>query len=613
MCALRFGNFKIKKFRKEIEPQEVLLDSLARDKERESGFSEKKLESPISSGLVQGFFITFLILVSIFLGRIFQFQILEAGSLKSLAEGNKFDALAIQAERGVIYDNGLKQLVFNKPSFNLIYRGQADPSVLNEVSKILRINHDDLLKKIKESSLPRVLVSENLDHQTLVVLEARIKDLSGFEIENNSVREYVDPVYAHLIGYKRPTGESAGLEGYYDDTLKSKPGEIKIERDVRQKLISRQIVSLPQSGNSLVLWLDANLQEKLSDALESSIKRVGSRAGSAVALDPSTGGILAMVSYPYFDNNLFSQGMSESQWQALQNNPDNPLFNRAISGFGYPTGSVIKPLIGIAALEEGVIKPETTIYSPLEICIKNPWYPDKEDCYADWKYHGNTDLRRAIAESVNTFFYQVGGGYKSFKGLGARKIKEWLEYFNWGRETGVDLPKEGTGILPNLDGEWRVGDTYHFSIGQGPFSIPPLQVATAFAGIANGGKIFQPHAVKEIINENKEVIKTIEPVVLGEIPAQEENIEVARQGMRQAVTFPESPSNILNSLPVSAAAKTGTAQTAKENSYHTWVTVFAPYENPKIVLTVIIENVEGFQAAALPAAREVLDWYFSTP
>ena len=619
MSATRFSNFNIKKFRKEIEPQEVLLDSLAQKREKELGISEKKLESPISQKTIRGFFIIFLILIFILLARTFQFQILQAQTFKSLSEENSFFIHLIRAERGIIYDKDMNKLVSNKPRFNLIVQKQDLPQeeskktkIFTEISQIIQMSYQDLIEKISQSNTARILVSENLNHQTLILLETRIGEFPGFELENNSVREYLSgPVFSHLIGYKRQTDEITGLEEYYDEILSPKLGAIQIERDVYGKPISKKIVALPESGNSLVLWLDSGLQKKLGEALESSIKEIGAQAGAAVAIDPQTGGVLALVSYPYFDNNLFSQGMSKTQWQEIQNDPNNPLFNRVISGIGYPTGSTIKPLIGGAALEEGIIKPDTKLYCPLEICVQNPWYPDKEDCYADWKYHGTSDLKRAIAESVNTFFYQVGGGYQDFKGLGAKKIKNWLEIFGWGRETGIDLPREGKGILPNLEQDWRLGDTYHFSIGQGPFSIPPLQVATAFMAIANGGKIFQPKVVKEIVDEKKNLVKEIEPKVLEEIPVTKENLEVVRQGMRQAVTSAESPANLLNSLPVAAAAKTGTAQTEKENFYHNWVTVFAPYDNPKIVLTIVIENVEGSKAAVLPVAKEVLDWYFT--
>ncbi|MBI2626315.1 MAG: hypothetical protein HYW69_01840, partial [Candidatus Nealsonbacteria bacterium] len=532
--------------------------------------------------IIFGVWVAILILFFVFAGRTFQLQVIEGKTYSELSEKNKFVIKAIQAERGVIYDKYFNQLVFNKPSFNLICSGE--------------------------------LAIENLDHQTLLKIKTSPEDYPNCEIQDNTIREYASgSLFAHLIGYQRQTGQSSGLEKYYDEAIKPKMGELQIKRDARGNFISEEIASLPQSGDSLVLWLDSGLQKKIAASLEATVKRIGAKGGAVVAMDPKTGGVLALVSWPSFDNNLFSGDISQKQWENLINDPDKPLFNRAISGIGYPSGSTIKPIIGLAALEEGIIAPETKIYSPLEICVRNPWYPDREDCYADWAYHGTSDLRRAIAESVNTFFYQVGGGYEDLKGLGAKKIKKWLEIFGWGSKTGIDLPGEGDGILPDLTKEWRLGDTYHFSIGQGPFSIPPLQEAAAYVAIANGGKIFQPLVVKKIIDQERKIIEEMKPVILKEIPVSKSNLEVIRQGMRQAVTTPESPSHILNDLPVAASAKTGTAQTNKEDVYHNWVTVFAPYDDPQIVLTVVIEDVKGFQAAVLPVAREALDWYFSTP
>ena len=461
MSRFPLDKLKINKFRREIEPNEVLLDALSQNKEKEIGISEKKLEIPISQIILKVFWIGILLLFLIFFGRTFQLQIIDGKTFSELSEKNKFVVKSIKAERGVIYDQNLTQMVYNKPSFTLICEGRV--------------------------------TMENIDHNTLLKLKTSPDDYPGCSIEDKTLREYrLGPLFSHLVGYLRPAGEKAGLERYYDKILEPKSGELQIKRDARGNFISEEIIFMPESGNSLVLWLDSALQEKITAALEAAIKMAGAKGGAVIALDPKTGGVLSLVSLPNFDNNLFSQGFSQKQWEKLINDPNNPLFNRAISGIGYPAGSTIKPIIGLAALEEEIIKPETQLDSPLEICIANPWYPDEKNCYADWSYHGVSDLRRAIAESVNTFFYQVGGGYKNFKGLGARKIKEWLEVFNWGSKTGIDLPGEGMGVLPDLEKEWRIGDTYHFSIGQGPFSIPPIQETAAYTAIANGGKILQP-------------------------------------------------------------------------------------------------------------------------
>ncbi len=616
--------FKIRKFRKEIDPSEILLDSLAHQKEKEIGVSEKKLETPISRRILHGFLVVFFVVLLLLFGKTFQLQVMEGKELSQLAAENQFAIYQIQAERGVIYDRNMNQLVFNKPTFDLVCQTNDLPEdtlareeIFKKVVGLAQLDFQSLKEEIENSELAQVTIAQDLPHQSIVLLEARHNELSGFEVVNNSEREYVSgPTFAHLIGYKRKTGDKSGLEKQYDNVLSSKPGEIRVERDVYGRPISKKIASMPESGDNLVLWLDASLQEKITKALQKSISNVGGTGGTAIALDPKTGGVLALVSWPNYDNNLFSKSISLEEWEELQSDSRDPLFNRAISGIGYPTGSTIKPFIGAAALEEGIIEADTRLYCPLEICIENPYFPEAEpQCYADWKYHGTSNLARAIAESVNTFFYQIGGGYEDFKGLGPTKIKKWLERFNWWRKTEIDLPKEEAGIPPNLEDEWTTGDTYHLSIGQGPFSVTPIQVASAYVALANGGKVLQPQVVKEIINSEKEVIRQRQPKVLKEVAVLPENLETVRQGMRQAVASPDGSSYALNFLPVAVAAKTGTAQTGKEEVYHNWITVLAPHDDPEIVLTVMVENVkgtpQGIPAAVLPVAREVLGWYFS--
>ena len=619
MSGRQLNRFKIKRPHHEIEFHEVLLDSLAQKKERELGLSEQKLEVLLPQRILQVIWLGFLALSLMLFGKTVQLQIFQGEALAQASENNQYAIRFIQAQRGVIYDKNMIQLVFNKPSFDLIVRPLDLPDdqfkreeIFKNIAQITGQDYRELSEKINVSSLAELVVAENLDYQTLILFEARSHEFPGFETKNNTVREYVSgPVFSHLLGYQRKTGEKKGLEKYYDDILSAQPGELQVKRDVFGNPLSKEVIVQPSSGQSLVLYLDSELQRKLTETTGTIIKSVGAKSGAAVVLDPKTGGVLAMASFPTFDNNLFSQGMTQDQWEKIDTNRQNPLFNRVISGIGYPTGSTIKPLMGLAALEEGVIKPDTQIYSPLEICVQNPWFPGKQDCYADWKYHGTSDLRRAIAESVNTFFYQIGGGYQKFIGLGATKIKKWLQAFNWGSKTGIDLPEEGEGILPNLEDDWRLGDTYHLSIGQGSFSITPLQVAAAYEAIANGGIIFQPQVVSEIIDSEKKIIQKIEPKILREISIKDDNFRVIREGMRQAVISPQGSSYLLSSLPVSAAAKTGTAQTGKADVYHNWVTVFAPYPDPQIVLTVVIENVPGVQVASLLVAQEVLNWYFS--
>lgn len=616
MFEVRLAKFKVKKFKQEIEPQEILLDSLAQKKEKELGVSGKKLEYPLSRQILLGFWLVFLILVFALFGKTFQLQILEGKTFSALAEENRFVIRLIQAERGVIYDKDLNQLVFNKPRFDLISDIGDLPKdevsrikVLEEVAGILQKNYQWLEQKINQSQ--SALIAENLDYETLILLEAKINELPGFKIENNTVREYLaGPFSSHLIGYKRRTGAKTGLEDYYDEILKAKPGELLVKRDVYGNPIAKEIIALPESGKSLVLWLDSELQKKITEILGESIKNVGAKAGAAVALDPKTGGVMALVSFPSFDNNLFSQEISQEVWQKLEKDVQNPFFNRAISG-EYPIGSTIKPLIASAVLEENIISPEKQIYAGGLIEVPHKYNPEIIYTFRDWKVHGWTDIKKAIAVSSNVYFYTVGGGYQEQKGLGPSLIKKYLQLFGWGSPTQIDLPGESRGLIPDpawkkevVGEDWWDGDTYYLSIGQGFILATPLQIAAAFAAIANGGTLYQPQIVQKILDGQE-----FKPKIIRENFIDPENLAIVKEGMREGVVY--GSSILLNSLPVETASKTGTAQTQEKDVYHNWVTVFAPYDNPQIVLTILIENVSGAQAAALPVAKKALEWYFT--
>ncbi len=632
--------FKRKNFQKlpSLEPQEILLDKLAKRKAMELGISERRFEIPLSGKVLQLTYIIFLVLAVIVFQRTIQLQVIQGKEFSELAEKNKFIIYQIKAVRGVIYDQEMEQLVFNQPSFDLYCYPQRLPeepeksSVLNKAALILEINMENLKEIIDSSKKNQVLVAENLSHQKLITWESQISDLPGFEIEKNSVREYKDgETFAHLLGYmgKINTPEfqeepglysvndyvgREGLEYFYEDVLRKNPGKLQVERDALGNIISKETIQVPESGDSLVLNINAGLQRKIESELKNQLREVGAGQAIGIAMNPNNGAVLALVSLPSFDNNLFSYGDKESIGQLLIDKND-PLFNRAISGMGYPTGSVIKPLIAIAGLEEGIINPDQTINCQGEISVDNIYYdPDNPESgpeqyvYHDLHAHGITDLKKAIAQSCNVYFYRLGGGYKEQEGLGALKIEEYLEKFGWGEPTNIDLAGEGMGTLPEIDKDWTLGNTYHLSIGQGAFAVTPLQIANAFAAIANGGTLYQPQVVKEVISS--EGTKEIESQIIRQSFVNSNNLEVVKEGMRQTVTD-GSAKGWLDTLPVEVAAKTGTSQTSEENYYHNWVVVFGPYEKAEIVLVIGIFNVENIRAAALPVARNVLNWYFN--
>lgn len=638
---MNFNKYKIKNFEGNIEPHEVFLDNLAKEKEIDMGLTQKKFEVPIREKLAYIIFIIFIIIAFSFFGKTFYLQVVHGKELADLSEGNRVRVQYVRGERGVIYDSNLKQLVFNNSAFDLLC-DKRDLAVLSEditkeiedVAKIIGKDPGILKKEIEQEEDSQVLVAENIPHQVLLALETKIKDFPGFEIDKNTTREYVEgSFFSHSVGYMSKVNKKelssyrdysvsdyigkTGVEKFYEKVLRGNPGKTEIEKDVSGNKKGEKVVSLPESGKSLVLYIDAGLQKKLTEALESRLEITNLRRAAAVAIDPKTGGILALVSLPSFDNNILSGGGTVSDFQKLQNDSAKPFFNRVISG-QYPTGSVIKPFIASAALQEKIISPDKEIYDPGYIEVKNQYDPNIIYRYYGLEQPGYYNMRKAISESSNIYFYTVGGGYKDQQGLGPARIKKYLELFGWGNKNQIDLPGEAQGFVPWPDwkkqakGEnWWDGDTYHLSIGQGDLIATPLQVATSFAAIANGGILYQPEIVQKIVDTSTgsiQVVQEIQPKIIRENFIDPENLKVVREGMRQGAI--DGTGRVLQSLPVKAASKTGTAQTGRDNYYEIWASVFAPYDDPKIVLVVIVEDVEGLHVPALMVARDVLDWYF---
>jgi penicillin-binding protein 2 len=357
-----------------------------------------------------------------------------------------------------------------------------------------------------------------------------------------------------------------------------------------------------------MMTIDGGLQDTLDAALNRMIEHLHVPGGAAVALDPRTGEVLALVSRPSFDPNIFTTGATPDTIQAIFSDPRQPLFFRAVSGT-YPSGSSIKPVVAAAGLTEGVITPQTTVLSTGGIQVGPNFFPD-------WKKggHGVTDVRRALAESINTFFYYVGGGFENFVGLGVDRLVHYFQIFGLGAKLGIDVPNEAAGFIPTSDWRqrsdaphWYLGDTYHLTIGQGYISVTPLQVASYTAAVANGGKLFKPYLVRSILNPDGSVAKEMKPELI-RMTVDDRFLSVVREGMRQAVTT--GSAKALNDLPVAVAAKTGTAQFGSENKTHAWLTAFAPYNNPEIAITVLVESGGEGGFAALPVAKEGLAWYF---
>lgn len=621
----------------EIEVQEVLLDSFVKESMGEDSH-DRRVEVPLSARSMKILYGAFFALATVFLGQTAYLQVVLSANLSALAQSNAVRSIPLASDRGVIYDRFMRQLAFNEPSFDFVCDRARMPQgpqnledMVNIASDIFHAPAGDMRVVLQDPFSSRVVLAEDLTHEELVVAKTRAADLQGCEARESTKRVYEDgPLFSQVIGYTskvsleeikiRPeysaidqTGKT-GIEKTYEKYLRGVPGKILVERDSLGAIL-REVDEVPsEQGKSAVLWLDAGLQTQIGAAFEKVFHATGAKKGAAVALDPRTGGVLALISFPGFDNNLFSGGISKDNWELLSKDPSRSMFNRAISGIGYPTGSVIKPLVGAAALEEGVIQEDTRIFAPLELCVQNQ-YTKEDECFRDWIFHGTSDIQRAIAESVNTFFYIIGGGKDGFEGLGPEKIKEYIEKFGWGKKTGIDIPGEGEGILPEFDKNWRLGDTYHLSIGQGPFAVTPLQVASAFSAVANGGTIYVPHAVQRLVDEKRNTIETIEPQGHDVAGLDPRVLKIIREGMRQTVTA-GSATGWLDGLPAQAAVKTGTAQTGRKTPdgrdfLYSWTVSFAPYENPEIVFVAVVEDIQEGQVGALPITKDVLEWYFS--
>ena len=580
------------------------------------------------------YLICFLALV-ILVGQLVRLQIAQGGFNRNLAEGNRLRMREIKAPRGLIYDSQGKILAKNQPSFNLEVYPLDLPKDKNEreeifraLSQIAQIPEQEIIEKVQKKgflSYDPIILKENIDRDTALILEVRTANLSGIVVSKKPVREYLSiEGLGPIIGYvgkmtkqdlkNNPTYKpfheigQEGIELTYEKYLKGNPGVLEIEVDSHGRQQRQLSVSEPLPGNNLTLSLDVNLEEKLTKTLQKAIENANSPGGAAVALNPQTGQILAITSMPTFDNNLFGRPTAAEEYQKLANDPSKPMFDRAISGI-YPSGSTIKPVIAAAGLQEGIITANTTINAPGEIKVGNWTYPD-------WKVHGQTDVRKAIAESVNIFFYAIAGGWDKIRGLGIVKLDEYLKKFGFGDKTGIDLPAEGIGLVPdpkwkekNKKESWYLGDTYHLGIGQGDFLVTPLQMAAAYAAIANGGELLSPKIVDKIVDKDGKVIFKQDKEVIRQDFISPENLQIVREGMRQAVT--SGSAKLLSDLPVMAAAKTGTAQFGDEGKTHAWMAAFAPYRDPQIVIIVLVEaGGEGY-ATAGPLVNDVLNWYFS--
>jgi penicillin-binding protein 2 len=441
---------------------------------------------------------------------------------------------------------------------------------------------------------------------------------------------FVGPVYAEDYERLAPAGYQlndrvgkAGIEVTYENLLRGTPGSRAVEADAsgREIAVIESVPAMP--GYSVVLSIDIQLQRRVEEILREGMGE--SLNAAAVVMDVHTGDILALVSLPNYDSNIFTGEVDQEALNRLAADPAKPMLNHAIAEM-YAPGSTFKQITGLAALQEGVATAGTEIFSPGYLDVENEYVPGVFDRFKDWRSDlGTMNFYRGLAMSSDVYFYYLSGGYvrdgqSVFSGLGATRLAEWTRAFGLGEETGIDLPGESEGLVPDPEwkeetiGEgWLLGDTYNFGIGQGYVAATPLQMLLVTAAIANGGEVLVPHVVKELKDGQGNVITLARERVKRTLNVDSRNIDIMREAMRQSVA--DGAAFTAQVRNVTVAGKTGTAEFGEQiapDRYkeHGWFTAFAPFEAPEVAVVVFMEQGNGSGTAA-PAAARILDYYFN--
>ena len=594
-----------------------------------------QLERPLNRKLFGFVWGLSALLIAALIGRAVFLNVIRGADYQDVARRNSIRSFVIPAPRGIIYDRYGVQLVRNIPSMNIAVipadlprdesARKAELDTLRQLFTWESGEFDSVMASLDANSILPILVKEHLSQDESLLFSTKERELPGVTLVTAAERDYADStIFSHILGYEGKIKQEEldthpgylltdsigkqGLEKSYESILRGTHGGTEVEVTAAGTAKRGLGIVSPKPGSDLVLNIDAGLQKKAYDTLGSTLASQGLKEGALIAMDPRDGSVLALVSYPGFDNNQFSGGISTDNYRALLNDPSKPLFNRVVSG-EYPPGSTIKPFLASAALSERTIDENTTVTSTGSISVGN-------FVFHDWRVNGVTDVRRAIAVSGDIFFYAVGGGLGAIPGLGMDRMKKYEQLFGFGQKTGIDTTSEADGFLPDpawkkarIGERWYIGDDYHAAIGQGYVLFTPLQLAAGLCAIANGGTLYTPHIVSQIRDENGQTTPISPEVVRGNFISPD-ILRVVREGMRQTVTEGTATS-LGRDMPVTVAGKTGTAQFGGDQKTHGWFESFAPYDHPEIVMIVLVEgqSEEGYNA--VPITKEIYQWYFS--
>jgi penicillin-binding protein 2 len=627
-------------------------------------------------------FRAFVIIVFLVLSfQLWRLQITKGQEYTAQAELNRFRLVSTPPLRGIIYDRWGTILARNAASYAVTITPadlpaaedtEARERIFTELGQLLdmpafptgggTVLPDRLTRPIEPSSIADaveqgelnpfepIYLKRNVDRDTAFIIEEQHLNLPGVQVVADPVREYpTGSTTANILGYVGPIpAEQAdelqdegyniytdkigltGVEAVAEQYLRGTPGRKHVEVDIagrELRTISDAIPAVP--GDSVILSLDADLQQFTEEALQRTLDEWNVKQGAVVILNVKTGEVLTMVSLPSYDNNLFATGIDAKTYQDLLSDPQRPLVNFAISG-QQPPGSSFKVITAAGALNEGVLTPSTTFRCDGSLLVPNKYFPDdpsmaqKFVCWWPWG-HGDLNVIGGLAYSCDIFFYRTGGGFGDQEGLGVDRLAYYATQFGLGEKSGIDLPGEASGLVPNptwkrlnYSESWVLGDTYNMSIGQGFVLATPLQMANLAATIANGGTLYQPQVVREVVDANGKVVVPFQPKVIRQLDLAPGVLDTVREGMRAAVSW--GTAYRANMKTIAVAGKTGTAEFPGERDAeghlptHAWFISFAPYEDPELAMAIFIygggdRSTEGATVGA-PLAKEIYSYYF---
>jgi len=573
------------------------------------------------------------------IAHLWYLQTLRGSEFRRISENNCIRIREHPADRGLLMDRRGRVLAQNRPCFE-VYLIPEDlkryPEVVGQMTQLLNLDQDKIEEKIRgakrRAPFKPVRIKPDIEWGELALLESNRVYLPGLLVDVRPKRTYnYGAIASHLIGYLgevdeddlRQTKEAPyrmgamigkyGIEYQWETDLRGVDGGQQVEVDALGREIRpiRSVESFP--GNNLILTIDLDLQNKAEEAYQD-------KNGALIAMDPRNGRILAMVSKPSFDPDLFARTISPEEWKSLMENPFHPLQNKGIQG-QYPPGSVFKIITTLAGLESGNLTPDTQFY-----CAGA--YPYGNRDFRCWKEggHGMISLRRALVESCDIYFYQAG------LKIGVDTIAHYAKEFGLGRKTGISLPHEKAGIVPSSSWKkkrfgvpWYSGETLSFAVGQGYMNATPIQLVTFLSAVANGGKIFLPQVVERVENIFGKTLKEYPPVETGRARVSEKFLHFVQDALMGAVNEPHGTGNASALKDIKVAGKTGTAQVVRmaqdfkkgdtqrmplKFRDHAWFAAFAPVEDPRIAVIVLAEHGGFGAAAAAPIAKQVFEKYF---